>query len=487
MNTRNTEEFIDITNEELIEEIGRTNEKQLSKIGTMAYVELFNRTLYLRSILKEDSGLVEDTAAEDEEFRALYKKFSEDIIDLKPVMAFDRENSLDIEELKSLRKKVVKLLRCLSAYNTEISYTNEIAKDLAYREFLKENASELEKKIDFEKLYKNIQIFLSEDGRNIKQKVKDITSILPVRVSKDKYYSMIEDAFNRTMTDASQEIIDTVMSRYRTVFNGSMEAEYGVCFDRYFRKAQEARYFDFKQAKTEDLNGIYNDTFDTIAEINKISAIIREFGVIINRLIAISILRENILENMKNPEIKLLVTDWNNYLSNPKTNQSRVISQYKKVFKELDKKFQDTNNRLQKLTMENFNRQNKIGEELKEALQKAQYVLNYINDYSLEKDEIKEVTYYEAAGEQYLKQSIASFIDFIERNTKDISNIQRKARMRRLISLIDGVFATPNDFSEYFANSINLTTREEESVALVNSLLELMNYYRANTEKSRLN
>jgi hypothetical protein len=487
MNTKATEEFKDITNEELIAEISKTNDKQLSKIGTMAYVELFNRTLYLRSILREDSALIEDILGEDAEFKRIYDKFESEIIDLKPVMAFEREDKLDVEELKILRKDIVKLLRCLASYNTEISYTNEIAKDLTYREFLKENASDMEKKIDFDKLYKNVQMFLSEDGRNIKQKVKDITSILPVRISKDKYYDMIGNAFDRTLKEGSTEIIDTIMSRYRTVFNGSMESEYGMFFDRYFRKAQEARYFDFKEAQTSDLNNIYNDTFDTITEINKVSNIVREFGVIVNRLIAISLLRENIMENIKNPDIKLLITDWNNYLDNPKSNQSRVISQYKKVFKELDKKFQDTNNRLQKLTMENFNRRNKIDDELKDALQKAQYVLNYINDYSLEREDIPESTYYEPAGEQYLKQSISSFLEFIDRNTKDLSNIQRKARMRRLISLMDGVFATPNEFFEYFASSINLTSREEESVALVNGILELMNYYRSSLNKDRLN
>lgn len=487
MNTKVTEEFKDITNEELVAEISKTNDKQLSKIGTMAYVELFNRTLYLRSILREDSGLVEDILEEDTEFKRIYDKFSDEIIDLNAVTVFEKEDKLDLEELKTLRKDIVKLLRCLGSYNTEISYTNEIAKDLTYREFLKENASDMEKKIDFEKLYKNVQMFLTEDGRNIKQKVKDITSILPVRVSKDKYYDMIGNAFSRTLKEGSTDIIDTIMGRYKTIFNGAMESEYGMFFDRYFRKAQEARYFDFKEAETADLNNIYNDTFDTIIEINKISNIVREFGIIVNRLISISLLRDNIMENIKSPDIKLLIKDWNNYLENPKQNQTRVISQYKKVFKELDKKFQDTNNKLQKLTMENFNRKNKIDDGLKESLQKAQYVLSYINDYSLERDDISEISYYEPAGEQYLKQSIVSFIDFIDRNTKDLSNIQRKARMKRLMSLVDGVFATPNEFFEYFANSINLTSREEESVALINGILELMNYYRSNIDKSKLN
>ena len=59
MNLKTAEEFKEITNEELLSEINATNEKQLSKIGTMAYVELFNRTLYLRSILKEEEGLVD--------------------------------------------------------------------------------------------------------------------------------------------------------------------------------------------------------------------------------------------------------------------------------------------------------------------------------------------------------------------------------------------------------------------------------------------
>lgn len=483
MEIKDSTEYVKLTNEELVKEISSTNDTQLSKIGTMAYVELFNRTLYLRTIIREDKGLIEDIVEEESEFKKLYDNFMKEIIDLKPVISLTSENSLDVEEYKNIRKDIVKLLRCLSAYNTEISYAHEIAKDLAYREFLKENASDMEKKIDYEKLIKNIQMFLSEDAKSIKDKVKDITSVLPVRVAKHKYYDMIANALNRSLKEASPEMIDTILNRYKTLFDGTREAEYGLYFDRYFRKAQEARNFDFKSSDEKELNDFYNDTLDTIDEINKVSNIIREFGIIVNRLIAISLLKDNIADNLKNPEIKALLTDWNNYLDNPKTNQARVMNQYKKVFKELDKKFQETNDKLQRLTMENFNRKNKIDENLKTLLQRTQYVLSYINDYALEHEEIKEVEYYEPAGTEYVEESVSNFVDFLDRTSKDLINLQRKTRMKRLLSLVDGVFPSPQDFFEYLANSINLTTKEEESVALANSILEVMNFYRDNNEK----
>lgn len=486
MDINSTGEFKELTNEELISEIGKTNDIQLSKIGTMAYVEVFNRTLYLKTLIEEDRGLVEDIIEEDTEFKRLYDLFEKNIVDLKQVTRIDKEDGYSLEELKLIRRDIVKFLRCISSYTTEISYTNEIAKDLAYKEFLKENAGEIEERIDFEKLTRSVQMFLSEDGKTIKSKVKDITSVLPVRISKNKYNDMVSNAINKALKEASEDIVDTIISRYKAIFNGATESEYGLHLDRYFRKAQEARQFELKTATESELNSIYNDTFETITELNKISNIVREYGIIVNRLIAIKMLKENIKENLESKSIKDLIVYWNNYLDNPKANKSKVLEQYKKVFKELDKKFQETNARLQSLSMENFGRKNKIEDDLKMSLQKSQDVLNYINDYALEKEEISEMSYYEAAGAQYVRKSVESFIEYMDRNVKDLSNIQRKARMRRMLTVVDGVFASPNEFFEYFANSINLSTKKEETVAITNSILEIINYYRSSS-KSNLN
>ena len=44
------EEINKLSDEELLEQISETNRAQLSNIGTMAYIELFNRNIYWREI-----------------------------------------------------------------------------------------------------------------------------------------------------------------------------------------------------------------------------------------------------------------------------------------------------------------------------------------------------------------------------------------------------------------------------------------------------
>lgn len=467
-----------LSDEELLNKIREANEKQLSQIGCMAYTEVFNRALYLTTILEAESELVSQLLEEDEQFKKIHDEFKEKILDLKEVRNIEDGMSINLDELVALRKEIVLLLRSLTAYITEISYTNEIAKDKVYLEFIKANFSEIEENMDLQRLTNNVQMFLSEDARTIKSKVVDITGVLPVRVSKAKYYDMISGAFRKTLKEGSKEMIDLIINRYKSLYDGQLEKEYGVYFDRYFLKAQEARTFDFKNATDEQLNEVYNSTNEAMMEINSVANIVREYGIILNRLIAITMLQDNIKESVKSLDIKTLVTDWNNYLSNPKGNRTKIVESYKTAFNNLDKVFKENNAELHALTMENFGRNNKIDDSLKESLQRAQYVLSYINDYSLERDEIEEMTAYEPAGSAYLKEAIKSLIEFIDRNSKDMANIQRKTRMRRVISLVEGVFPTPQDFFEYFTNSLNMTSKKEESIAIANNILEIMNRYR---------
>ncbi|KNF09546.1 hypothetical protein CLPU_3c03260 [Gottschalkia purinilytica] len=474
---KDNDQFTKLSNEELLNDIKETNRSQLSNIGLMAYVELFNRNVYLRTILKEEQDLLKDMLNDEKSFKELYDKCHSSFIGLEQASNLKDSEEINIDELKELRRDIVKLLKGLSAYSTEISYSNEIAKDMIYKNFIKENETDLDKNLDYRKFYQSVNAFIIEDPNMIKNKVMDITSILPVRVSKQKYYDIISKAFIRNLSKGSKKRTDVVLNRYKTLFNGSLEAEYGLYFSKYFRKAQEARQIQFEKASQEELKEIYNDTFNTMSEINKVSNIIRELGVIVNRIIAIAMLKESILSEIEEYPINSLVSSWKSYIKD-ENNRSKVIENYKKLFEALDKKFKETNIKLQKLTLENFNRKNKIDDNLKEELLKTQYVLDYINDYALEQEEILPSDYEDAVDKEYLEQAVKSLIQFIDRNIKDMSNSQRRIRMKRLLALTEMAFASPQEFFEYFANSIDMISSKEELLSTMNSILELMNFYR---------
>ena len=59
------EKISKLEDEEVQVQIGDTNRKQLSNIGSMAYIELFNRNLYVRTLLKENEELVEKSEFEN--------------------------------------------------------------------------------------------------------------------------------------------------------------------------------------------------------------------------------------------------------------------------------------------------------------------------------------------------------------------------------------------------------------------------------------
>lgn len=470
-----------LKDEEVIEQIAQTNKNQLSNIGSMAYVELFNRNLYLRTLLKESEQLVKELLEEDDKFKEVYKKVEKRAIDLTNILDMEKiDETLDIDDLKVLRADIVKLLRTLTAYSTEISYTHEIAKDILYKKFISENESEIDKTVDQQKFFDATSKFVMEDPNTSKNRIMDITNVLPMRITKAKYYDIISDAFKRNLNYSSKRQVDVVLDRYKTLLNGSLEPEYGLYFNRYFMKSQEARQVDFKNMSDEEINDVYEESYKVMMEIGDISNILREFGVIMNRLIAISILQEEILENVKDYDMKSLTKSWKTFVEDEnKENQSKVLKLYKSLFDKLDSRFKDINSELQILTRENVNRKNKIGDELKSKLAKTQYILEYINDYSVDQEEILESDYQTIVEKDYLDEAVDNLVKFIERNITALETRQRRMRMKRLLTLTENAFNDPNKFFEYLANSIERISSKEELIATVNGVLEIITEYRS--------
>ena len=479
--TNENERISKLSNEDLIKEISDKNRLQLSNIGTMAYIELFNRNLYLKSILKENEELINELLEEDSKFKDVYKNAEKKSINLENIFDINKLNeNLDLEELKNLRTDIVKVLRTLTAYSTEISFTHEISKDILYKQFIKDNESEIDKTVDTQKLFDAISKFVMEDPTSIQKRIMDLTNVLPMRITKAKYYDMISEAFKRNLNYSSKRQTDVVLARYKTLLNGSLESEYGLYFNRYFMKAQEARQVEFEKLLEEELNKVYEDSYKVIMEISSVSNIIREFGVIINRLIAICILQDEISQEISNYDIDSLKNSWKIFVQDEsQENQTEVLKSYKSIFTVLDDKFKQTNSELQSLTMENFNRKNKIEDDLKAEIMKTQHVLEYINDYAIDQEEILETDYQSIVEKEYLDEAVDNLVKFIERNITQMNSLQRRMRMRRLLTLTENAFIDPNKFFEYLANSIERISAKDELIATVNSVLEIITEYRS--------
>lgn len=475
------EEISKLTDEEIIKEISSTNKEQLANIGTMAYIELFNRNIYLKTILNENKQLIEELLIEDNKFKEVYEEVEKKVIDLFSIFDIEKLNeNLNIDELKRLRANIVKLLRTLSAYSTEISFTHEIAKDILYKKFIRENQAEIDKTVDQQKFFDAVSKFVMEDPTSSKSRIMDITNVLPMRITKAKYYDIISKAFKRNLNYSSKRQTDIVLARYKTLLNGSLESEYGLYFNRYFMKSQEARQVDFKKAEDEEINKVYEENYTVMMEIVQISNVIREFGVIINRLIAICTLQEEIIVNIKDYDIDSLNESWKTFIKDEsQENQTRVLKIYKSLFTRLDSKFNEINSRLQVLTMENFNRKNKVDDDLKSELMKTQYILEYINDYALDQEEILETDYQSIVEKDYLEEAVDNLVKFIERNITQMETLQRRMRMKRLLTLTENAFVDPNQFFEYLANSIERISSKEELIATVNGVLEVITEYRS--------
>ena len=208
------EKIAKLNDEEVIKEINNINKKQLSNIGSMAYIELFNRNLYLRSILNENKELVDELLAEESKFKEVYEQVEEKVLDLSKIVDTEKLNeNLNIDDLKSMRVDIVKLLRTLTAYSTELSFAHDISKDLIYKKFIRENTEERDKVIDQQKFFDAVSKFVMEDPTSSKNRIMDITNVLPMRITKAKYYDIISGAFKRNLNYSSKRHTDVILSR----------------------------------------------------------------------------------------------------------------------------------------------------------------------------------------------------------------------------------------------------------------------------------
>ena len=110
---------------------------------------------------------------------------------------------------------------------------------------------------------------------------------------------------------------------------------------------------------------------------------------------------------------------------------------------------------------------------------KTQYILEYINDYAVDQEEILESDYQNIVEKTYLDQAVDNLIKFIDRNINDMEMSQRRMRMKRLLTLTENAFTDPNKFFEYVANSVERTSAKEELIATVNGVLEIITEYRS--------
>lgn len=473
MNTKLNE----LEDEKIIEETLKSANELIYKASTLSIFGVMKASKNLKENIKENDLVIKNLGRERKNIEKLFKKVF-DRSRYIDVMITEKhiDDSLSIEYFKKLRKEIYKYMMSLSGYITELSYSNEINKEIVNkREMYKEYSNY--GSIDLNSFYNDVYAFLREDTRLVSDKISKIVSILPMKMSRNKYYEIVKMTLNKSLDRYSKTRAEKILDRYKGYFNGTLDPEYGQRFDKYFIASQMNRNTPAKDEKDEVIYKNIKDTALVMDEIQKVIELLIDAGIIVNQLIALSMMRDVIVENT-DKHIKKIADKIHKEIVKDKENyEESVLKNFRNYIMEVEDSFKETNEMFY-AQVGNYIRRKLKNEELEKNIKKIQNVFIYMNDYKLENEELMIFEEEKVMDKKLKKQLIDNFTDFIDRNVRNMDGTSRKIRMRRLLSQIEFAILGPEEFFNYLKNALENNTEMREKKAIVENINAFMGMYK---------
>lgn len=473
----------DMTSLEIKENIISLNQKQLKNIRDSSYLNIFNSIITLKEILEEKEAL--DDSRFNGELDHFYKYIDKFIkITTKSFNVIESTEKIDLEDINTIRQELYDSLAIAEGYLIELSYVGEFVDQHGIKLLAKTNYLNTPydgKKID--ELLVMINHILTESKNDYNKYmyiISEIIGILPMRLVKDNYYNIIKDTISRNFKTYNKLQIESKINDYKKQFDSSTRDGYGTKFDYYFREIQKLRRIDLTDKSLDDLGDVVNEIVRVTKEINELLDFILRLGLVSNMNMVIG-LTDTIDISL---EIENIFEQWIQVLKN--RDKDEIKDFRTKMEKEIDNIEEDIFNDLEgfeALNMEILKRQDFNLDELSEELIYTQRVLTYYNDSKFSDYNLINSIDNEVPLDEYLEQSVESLIQYINRSIPKMNNIERKTRMRKLLTIIDLPFSGMEDFLNYIKYSLdNRIIPTEEINFIIDHILYFLNELVVKTE-----
>ena len=471
------EDISEFTDEELKDILLQLNIIQQNKIGQMSLYYSISGFIKIKNDI--DNNILKKIKSEEEmKLIGDYYKRIYNVIENIDDSINNTENVL--MELKAIRDGLLVLAEDIKPYIIEASY---LVEKVDYNLNIN-NTREQYGKLNINQdeinnfIYK-LMSYLTHSNREYEEfieKTSFIIEYLPFRLTKEKYFEIVQNALRRNLSGYTKYFVDYEIKNYKKNFNGTMEPSFGTKYDYYFRRVQELKkYNNLNILGVDELSLYSKDSKLLMQDIEDVSYFIRDMGIIINKLIAVFMI--NSLDNSFSIDCDI-IKKWKKYSNESHNKSIELVNISNKRIKEIEKEMMKINKLLEKFIFELLNRNEEFEESLKENFLFTDKVLTYYNDLYFIKEEVLFNNENDSSKVDinYLDQVIYNFIQFLDRNIRTMSNDERKLRMRRLLSSIDFPFEKPNDFLIYLESSLDLrVTSSEEIIISMESINYIMN------------
>jgi len=472
-------DLLNMTNKDLERELIKMNKEQLSIIRDMSYYYLFSNTLEILNLLSNEKLLVEFIINNKEKEKLvnrckmiieLFKKYHSNIS--------EEERKERVNTLVTQRKELYNMYITLYGYEIEMSYIKEIFEyEILKRTWNKqyENFAVDEKDIDY--TINRISHILNYNKLNhysFIELVSNILSVIPFRMSKHKYFDVVKSTLMRNLNSYPVNIAEDQMERYKMLFNSRLTGDFGILFDSYFTSVQKYNNIDLKVKSSEELEDAYKEITKLYFEISKLRTFIQNLGITTNRLIALYL-------SLKEVPITL---EFQNYFNKWKQFEENNDEKWlKTILKNSDNELMDKEKQLldkvqsfERILQESAKREILLNENINQDVKYIRELLIYYNDVNFNKHEVLFPNNYEIIEGNYLDQLADNLIKYIDRSMQNMSNLERKIRMRRLLALIELPFNDIGEFLSFIEYSLdnNMVANWELAFSLegINQLLD---------------
>ncbi|KGG79889.1 hypothetical protein Y919_09315 [Caloranaerobacter azorensis H53214] len=455
----------------------------LKKAGAIAFYDIVRDIILINRSVDEKRELLEKLEKEGENVLDYFEKINDKALNIEIILGIsDIEDKLGEEYFRNFKDKIVDLIRCLDSYATEMLYSLEIASQLLGKELVKENNDYMDKAVNFERLYSDVFEFLMEDGITFQEKLNEIIRLVPFRMSKHKFYDIVRTSLLNYLNDFSEREVNDYIEELKNTFNGSLRLQYGKSFDYYFTKTQGYKKFDFKTANLSEVEKLKDEILKLLLEIYDLMEMLSSLGTIVSKFIVIEKTKKYLTEDLNREDITEIIKRFKEVMKDENLEKrqellliceekvNHIIASLDKLIKLIDDKEKELKNDESKDYLNN------VYIEMIE-------IVSYLKDLGYEEIKPLSESDLKIVSDDYLEQAVDNFIQYIDRNLKDMTNIYRKVRMRRILSTLNGQFNSPEEFFEYLENSLKLNTSEEDLQLALYNIAELIISYEQNKPK----
>ena len=453
-----------LEDEELREKIINMNKGQLAIIRNMSYYYLINHISEILKVFKRENILgdnINERGIIQDSLNIIIDSFNKYHLILS-----EEEILAEKEKLNNTRKELYKLVNALHGYSIELSYMKEILyyKTMKYVSRGRVKNFRLSRN-DINYLLNRIVMALDGERNNYTRyniMISKILQLLPFRMSKLKYYEVLKNSILRNFSTYAPNIVESKIEDYKMLFNSTFLGDYGILFDEYFTELQMLKRsnMDNMEFKKENMKKIV-DKLST--KINQTQLFITNMGIIVNKMLVLYLTKGKV-EELKDYDI---YSKFKNFIKDQKEDLLKILIEASN--NKLEKNEKDLSNgteEFQKLVQESTRRGISFEDKLRAEIKYTGEILNYYNDMIFVKDQVLFPEDHEIIDTKYLEQLIDSLIQYINRSISSMTNLERKIRMRRLLSHIDLPFNNIGEFLNYIEYSLDERVVSMEEIML---------------------